>query len=238
MKRFFERIRQKAVDVSQPPVLIVAFGDSVTQGAMELGRFDSEEVYHQQFQRKLESFYPATTFSTINAGVSGSSAKDAMDRVPRDITRHQPDLVLVAFGLNDCLGGLEALEGFGNTLRELVTGVRKNTEADVVLMTPPFMATRRNNRIHAEHHDCADGIILRQNDGTLARYAEAIREIAHEKETALADVHAEWGRLQEGGVDTDSLICNGLNHPDERGHALAAAVLFRAIFSFAPVSPH
>jgi len=231
IRRFFRRIEEKAHDVAQPPVLSVAFGDSVTQGCMELGRLDPVGVYHRGVQARLEEFFPTTTFSTINAGVSGGDVSRALGRLERDVIRHAPDLVLVAFGLNDSLGGREKLDVFGEGLGRIIAGVRKETEAAVVLLTPPFMATRVSPRIHPNHAEVAERIIRAQADGTLADYAEKIREVARAEKVLLADVHAEWTRLRNSGADTDGWLSNGLNHPDERGHRLAAAVVFYRLLS-------
>lgn len=231
MKQFFQRIRDKARDVSQAPVLIVAYGDSVTQGAMQPHVLDAEGVYHRLLEKELAGFFPSTTFSTINAGVSGASAAQALERLERDVLRHDPDLVLIAFGLNDSLGGLEGLAKFEDALREMITRIRLETSAAVILLTPPFMARRDNARIHPDNITFKECIIRAQTDGTLARYAQAIREIASAMGTGLADIHQEWERLAGGGLDTDVWLANGLNHPDRQGHQLGCRVIFNAIFN-------
>lgn len=231
MKRFFQRIRAKGKDVSLPPVLVVAFGDSVTQGVMEQQVLDSKGVYHRLLQEELESFFPTTTFSTINAGVSGDNAAQALKRLERDVLRHDPDLVLVAFGLNDAGQGREGLSAFTHALREIISRIRQETAADIVLLTPSFAAYHRNPRIHPDHEGMADGIIRMQTGGVLDQYAQAIRDVAAASEVPLADLHREWTRLQEDGLDTDLWLINGLNHPDRRGHRLAASLVFNTLFS-------
>ncbi len=227
MKRFFERIQQKALDVSQPPVLIVAFGDSVTQGCMEHSRLAPESVYHHLLQRELERFFPATTFSTLNAGVSGGNAAQGLERLQSDVIRHQPDLVLVAFGLNDSGLGVDKIPSFTSALQDTISDIRAGTDADILLLTPPFMASRRNGRIHPEHEALADTIIQTQLGGTLAHYAQSIRDLGEKLALPVADIYTEWVRLHKSGVDTTLWICNGLNHPDERGHRLAATLIFQ-----------
>lgn len=234
MKNFFQRIAAKARDATQPPVLIAALGDSVTQGVTEHVLLDAEGVYHRRLQQRLESFFPTTTFGSINAGVSGGSAAQALDRLEQHVLRHEPDLVLVAFGLNDSLGGLPSLPAFQEALRTIAQRVVQETSAPLIFLTPPFMARRRNPRIHPDHEDFADRIIQAQVSGALARYAEGVREVARETGSALADVHAEWHRLAETGMDTDLWLCNGLNHPDGRGHQLAADLLFHVILCSRP----
>ena len=231
MKRFFKRIHEKSVDTSHATILMTALGDSVTQGAMELGRWSPEKVDHRLFQQQLESLYPSTPFSMFNAGVDGNNAKQGLERMPRDVIRHQPDLVLVAFGLNDCGAGLAELPGFEETLLKIVGLIRSQTEADIVLITPPFMAREQTSRVHPQHQIHAESIFRLQNEGVLAAYAETIRKVAREQKVVLADVHAEWARLEASGVNTTTWLCNGLNHPDELGHQLAASVLFGTVFA-------
>ncbi len=231
MKRFFARISEKARDVSAAPVLIAALGDSVTQGVMEHQFLDSGAVYHRHLQAWLESFYPTTSFSTINAGVSGGTAASALNRLERDVLRHHPDLVLVAFGLNDCLAGTGCLDTFTGALLEIVDRVQESTSADIALLTPPFMARRSNFRIHPDHAAMAEGIIANQNNGVLSLYADSIRKVAADRQVLLVDVYREWTRLAEDGLDTDMWLINGLNHPDSRGHALAATMIFHTLLS-------
>jgi len=231
MKHFFERIRSKALDASQAPVLIVAMGDSVTQGVMEHRLLSGNQVYHRVLQEKLEFFFPTTTFSTINAGASGESALLGGKRLERDVLRHDPDLVILAFGLNDSLGGAGGRSSFSTALRDMVRRIRESTQAVVLLMTPPMMAKNQSFRIHRDHAQIGQRIIAAQCDGSLGSYAETIREIALDTDSVLVDVHLAWSRLAERRVDTDLWLSNGLNHPDSRGHQLAADLIFQCILS-------
>jgi len=229
MQHFLNRIREKALDVRQPPVLIVAFGDSVTQGFAEHTLLDFEAVYHRQLQQKLESLFPSTTFSTLNAGVGGTSATEGFTRLERDVIRHQPDLVLIGFGLNDSLSGPSGLPSFEAALNNILEQIHNQTQADAILITPPFMATKRTPRIHPEHEAFAGDIIRAQVEGFLDQYAQVIRNVAQQNNTPLADVHREWQHLREIGVDTDLWLANGLNHPNKAGHTLAAELIHAEI---------
>jgi len=231
MNRLFRRIEEKARDVSQPPVTIVAFGDSVTRGVMEHRVLDSAHVYHRLLQDHLESFFPTTSFSIFNAGVSGDSAANALGRLERDVLSRDPDLVLIAFGLNDSLQGEAGLSEFSASLAAMIRIIKEKTGAAMLVLTPPFMARKPGPRIHPDHLSIADRIMEAQNTGMLARYASAIRRVAGQHDVPLADVHREWERLAESGLDTDVWLINGLNHPDPRGHRLAAHLVFHALLS-------
>jgi acyl-CoA thioesterase I len=105
------------------------------------------------------------------------------------------------------------------------------------------MAHRRSFRIHPQHEAFADAIIHAQTSGMLARYAESIRRIAIAHTVILADVHREWQRMVADGLDTDVWLINGLNHPDRRGHKLAAQVIFARLLALSAeiesaASPH
>jgi acyl-CoA thioesterase-1 len=238
MKRFFERIRQKALDVRQAPVLIVAFGDSNTQGTMEHRLLAPDVVHHHLLQQMIQHFYPTTTFSTLNAGVSGDAAKLALERIERDVLRHQPDLVLVSFGGNDAGGGEEGLPIFKESLKQILSRIRQETESDVLLYTPIRVATKRMPNVHPEHQASIESIIQTQAIGTLGRYVETTRTIARDMNVPLVDVHREWIRLAETGADTDLWLINGLNHPDHRGHRIIAQLAFHMLLSQRDLMPN
>ncbi len=234
MKRLFQRIGEKARDVRQPPIILTALGDSVTQGAMEHCVYSHEGVYHRQLQREFEALYPITAFSTINAGVSGGTAQQALERLDRDVIKYEPDLLLIAFGLNDSMGGPEGVVDFKVALNEIVGRVQKDTLAEIMLLTPPFMASRRNGKIHPEHEKYTEAIVRSQTMGHLAMYAEAIRDVARQCQVCLADIHAEWARLSREGFDTDCWLSNGLNHPNNEGHKLASTIIWSCLLAHRP----
>jgi lysophospholipase L1-like esterase len=230
LRHFHRRVAEKSADRSAAPVLIVALGDSVTQGCMELGRYDFEGVYHAQLKRLLERRWPETTFSVINAGVWGESSPQALSRLDRDVIRHQPDLTLVAFGLNDaCELGRERIGEFEHSITRIIQRTRGETSSDVLLMTPPMMTTRDNDRVHAEHRQFVETIVKAQTSGVLRDFAQKLREIGQALRVPVADVHAEWEAMAARGVDTSTLLANGLNHPNAEMHHLAAQTIFNII---------
>jgi len=126
--RFHQRISEKSADRSVRPVLIVALGDSVTQGLAESDRFLHDQVYHAHLKRLLEQRHPLATFSVINAGADGQAAADGLKRFDRDVAPHQPDLLLIAFGLNDAaLGGLDGIDPFTRSIEALIERTRRQT---------------------------------------------------------------------------------------------------------------
>lgn len=234
LDRFCQRIREKAEHIDAAPVLIIPFGDSVTQGCMEINVIDHAGVYHNQLKRKLEAEYPQTTFSVINAGVSGASAESSLSRLERDVIRHHPDLVILGFCLNDACGGLEKLDCFEQNIRRMVSEIRGKTSADIILLTPNFMASVETSCIAEAHKPYAPTILACQNQGVLKAYVKRLRELAIELSLPLADVYAEWETFQAAGVDTTALLSNGLNHPDAERQQLIAETIFTLIMQSCP----
>ena len=79
--------------------LIICFGDSLTAGfGTDLG-----QSYPDHLQHLLDA--DGYHYHVVNAGISGNTTKDGLDRVQLVIDRH-PKIVVVEFGGNDGLRGL------------------------------------------------------------------------------------------------------------------------------------
>ena len=207
------RITEKTANVEAAPVLIVAFGDSVTQGFTNHATIDHEHVYHNRFKRALEMAYPLATFSVINAGDAGEMAAKAIPRLERDVLRHNPDFVIVGFGLNEAAGGADHVGGFEAALETMVERIRLHTRADLVLLTPNFMLRELNSNIHPNEASYAAGFQAHQRGGVVAAYAQSIRAIGQRLDVLVIDVYAVWEKALAGGLNTDDWLANGLNHP-------------------------
>lgn len=235
LARFYARIQEKARDVTAPPVLIVAFGDSVTQGFTRANTLEPRAVFHHRLKEGLEAAHPLTTFSVVNAGVAMDTATDGFGRLERDVTRHQPDLVLLAFGLNDAVGlghavgSLVGIPAFRRALHSSIDIIRGRTESDIILLTPNFMLTTDGPHIDAESRAFVPTLLALQGEGVVAAYAEAIREVAQSSRVPVADVYRAWEELAVAGRDTNVLLANGLNHPSAEAHEMTAKLILRLI---------
>lgn len=212
-------------------VIILAFGDSVTKGATSKGERDTESVYHHQLKNMLEERYADVTFSVINAGVGGDEAPDGLARLNEDVIRFAPDLVIIEFGLNDSVNnGLSGLRKFKLTMSEIFRKIQQQTSSDIVALTPNFLAISDNQNIDDEHRSkgWGESLAKTQNSGVVERYAQTIREIGSEHGVPIGDVYSMWQQISDS-VDTNTLLANGLNHPDARGHRIIAEILMNLI---------
>lgn len=229
LQHFHQRIAEKTADMTTRTVIIAALGDSVTAGAAAENEYLHGNVYHAQFKALLEERYPQCIFSVINAGENGQSAGGGFKLLERDVLHHQPDLLLIGFGLNDAHARLEGLDTYADNLQAIINRVREATTADIILLTPNMMPRRENPNIPERWRAACDSFISLQNDGVLAAYAQRAREVAAQNDIPVADVYAAWEALEKEGVDTTAMLANGLNHPDAQGHRLAAQVLMEVV---------
>ena len=66
---------------------------------------------------------------------------------------------------------------------------------------------------------------LRQPDRRV--YVLELRLFAERHQLAVADASSRWGHLWREGIPYVTLLTNGINHPDDRGHALFADELMK-----------
>jgi acyl-CoA thioesterase-1 len=93
------RLTNAEVEPNDPRPTLVCFGDSLTAGYGT----DPGEAYPDDLQRLLDA--QGFKYRVVNAGVSGETTKDGLERVNRIAARH-PKIVVLAFGGNDGLRGL------------------------------------------------------------------------------------------------------------------------------------
>lgn len=229
--RLYGRLQEKADNPAARPVIYVAIGDSVTQGCMEDGVVEHEQVYHQLLRLRVAKRYPSSIFNVINSGVSGDSVSRSRGRWQQDVLCYNPDLVTIKFGLNDAHGGVKGIEAYIGAIRDLVRLVKEETEADILLITPSMMMKRENGLISPGHEHHIPTFKALYEAGHLLRYVEALRAFASASGLPLLDVYAMWEKMEADGVDIHTRLSNGINHPDRLFHEQFAEALEEALFA-------
>ncbi len=233
LARFCKRFREKhTAQASCGPIVIVAFGDSVTMGSTTNGEFIPEEVYHRRLARMLAEQFPGpatATLSVINSGIGGDTAAKALQRIDRDVIRYQPDLVLVAFAANDLGNDPRRGDEFEQSFRQIISTIRAQTSADIILLTPTQMAARDNDA--TTDKDYLRILMQFQNEGVVARFAEIIRNVGRLENLPVADIYAQWEQLEAEGTDMTAKLANGLNHPVAEMHKVHAREILRVILA-------
>ena len=213
------------------PITIVAFGDSVTHGAL-LTENNYETVYWNRLRKKLNAVRDYVPVNVIDAGIGGITAKGSLARMEKQVLKHEPDLIIVCFGLNDVNGSLESyLAAMGEIFdRSLASG------ADVIFMTPNMLNTRVADDTPQRWWDYAHKTADMQNGGKMDLYIESAVKLAVEKGVAVCDCYAAW-KERSKTEDVTMLLVNRINHPTADMHELFADMLFKTIFEGTDVKP-
>jgi lysophospholipase L1-like esterase len=212
---------------------IAAFGDSTTAF-----RDDVTCVYSQRLASSLSSFSTpehTVSFEIINAGVSGHTTRNALDRFDRDILERSPHLVIIQFGLNDsCIdvqmgktGPRVSREDYEKNLLYFIEKIREQ-HARVILMTPnPARWTEDIKRIWGKPpYDISDpmGFNLLNSE-----YAESVRELGKKMKVPVVDIYRLFlDYHREKGKTMDELLTDGI-HPNDRGHRLITSALLAVV---------
>lgn len=205
------------------PINIVAFGDSVTHGAVAPGQICYDTVYFERLKNKLHEVRNYVPINVINAGIGGITAKASLNRIQSQVLCHNPDLVIVCFGLNDVNFPLEEYLSSLQTIFE-----ECKAQTDVVFMTPNML----NTRIAADvSQDCANYAVKTaemQNTGKMDLYMQKAVELANRLGITVCNCYSEWKKLSKT-QDTTLLLANRINHPTREMHELFANALFKTI---------
>lgn len=190
---------------SGQPLKLVAFGDSITAGG-EASSVDLQfpSLYAKHLQRK----FPRARVTLENGATGGDNTVMGLARLNEKVLTRQPDLVLVAFGMNDhnTPGGVP-VEQFKANLEAIVDRIREKTGAEVILLStfPP------NPDWHYSSH-------------RMDEYAKATKQAAADRKAAYADVYGVWEKVL-ARKDPPSLLGNNINHPTDFGHWLYEVAL-------------
>ncbi len=205
------------------PINVVIFGDSVSHAAFN-GYIDFEHVYWHLLQKKLNAFRTYVPVNMICTAIGGTTAKLSLDRLERQVLVHQPDLVIVCFGLNDVNF---ALEDYLEPLRAIFRKC-KNAGSDVIFMTPNMLNTSVAEDTPEEYYSYAIQTAEMQNSGKMDLYMRSAVEVAREEGVTVCDCYAKWKELAKT-QDITMLLANRINHPTPEMHELFANELFNTI---------
>ena len=206
-------------------VTIVAFGDSVTHGCFGLGEFDYENVYHVLLKKKILELKNYVPINVINSGISGTCASDSLLRMEKQVFSHNPDLIIVAFGLNDINGSLEE---YISSLEKIFTECNRRG-VETIFMTPNMMCTYTSEETPKEYIETAKRLAGYQTSGRMDEYIDSARKLAYKMGIKVADCYSVWKEMSKT-EDTTRLLSNRINHPTREMHKLFADKIFECIF--------
>ena len=191
---------------------IVLFGDSITHAGH----------YGTVLEALVGAAWPDLAIEVENAGVSGDTAGDALERLELEVLERAPDLVFVLLGMNDAGYGPhdeERLALYRRGLAEIVGRISREGAATVVVVAP----TAYDERAAL----ASPGEAVPDYDATLEHYRAASRAVAAEHGARWIDpapsMRSWTERLRES--DPDATLAPDGVHPDRRGALVVAAGL-------------
>ena len=186
--------------MKKPSMKIVFFGDSITYGH---GVNNDRESFYARIDYVMKAgVYGDVT--TVNAGVSGDDTSEALERV-REVVTYEPDILVIAFGLNDCQTQSVDLAIFRKNLIKIISFFPRNTR--IVLATSnTFMDTGQP--------------LWKDLNSSLELYMNEIRTLAGERKYPLIDVHSVWkDHIRQDSRHRESMYVDP-THPSAKGHEL------------------
>tara|TARA_R110002111_G_scaffold2705_4_gene17934 strand:+ start:18060 stop:20114 length:2055 start_codon:yes stop_codon:yes gene_type:complete len=188
-------------------VSIVLLGDSISTGCNASGWAGAapfQPAFHDLLKEHLQSHYQ-NRVELANPSVGGKDTRWALTQVDT-VLESQPDLVIIAFGMNDS-AGRSAKEYQANT-KALMEAIREKQPQTEFILLAPMLGNR-------------DWIRLKHE--LFPQYRDALAELC-QPGVALADMTSIWTEFLKQKQDWD-LTGNGVNHPNDFGHRVYAQVL-------------
>lgn len=125
---------------------VVCFGNSLTYGYL----------VNRGYIDYLKEYFPDTEF--VNSGIPGDTAYDGLMRIDYSVLRHNPDLTIIEFGVNDAFSGF-SVNAFKNNMiliLEKIQGIK-------ILMIPHRLYYDTDHKIVKPYYDAIKNIAIENN---------------------------------------------------------------------------
>ena len=181
-------------------------------------------AYVAVFRSRLKAKFPDADITVKTIAVGGSNSRQWLYPEKYDaaknprlkqcrwdlIEQFKPDLVTIEFVNDAGLANQKIFDPVYNDILKRITAL----DAEIILITPHFTMPGMMGFKH-----------LREQERR--GYVAQLHRFVEEHHLALADASARWGHLWKEGLPYITLLRNGINHPDDRGHAIFADELMK-----------
>ena len=192
---------------NKQPVSIVLIGDSISAGCNASG-WAGEPPFQPSFPGLLQQHLEATYHTKVrvtNPSVSGKDTRWVLSALDKVVEPH-PDLVIVAFGMNDAAG--RSAKEYQTNTKKVMKEIREKLPETEFILVASMLGNRNWTRLKHE---------------LFPQYRDALAELC-EPGVTLADMTSIWTEFLKRKQDWD-LTGNGVNHPNDFGHRVYAQVL-------------
>jgi len=209
LRRTIQRIR------AGEPLSVMLCGDSIAAGANATGYIGVDVAPHQPpFGELVAAGLEALSGGPVsleNNGKGGWGAADGLRHVREwRLGRHQPDLVIVAYGMNDV--GKRSAREFTKAVRGILEAFRRDAPEAEFILVSPMIGNPRWDKTPFEQ---------------FGSFREALEELAGDG-VAFVDMTGIWAELMRHKSYYD-MTGNGVNHPNDFGHRLYAQAILTVL---------
>lgn len=163
--------------------------------------------YRVMVERWLQEAFPETKFHFINAGISSTCSTTGAFRLDRDVLRHDPDLLLIEFAVNDDQDASHSAQDCIRGMEGIVRHALEHQPPIDLLLThfvnPPMLELLQQGETP---------ISIAAHESVASHYGVSTVNLAQEVAERISDGRLTW--QQYGGT-----------HPAEAGNSIAAEMV-------------
>ncbi len=193
---------------------VVFFGDSITVGANASGFIGVEpftDDWCTMTIKALKKFYGYEDISYINTAVGGTASKWGEENANELVAKHKPDLVFIAFGMNDGSGRIKH-EDYKHNISSIMNTVKQtNPDCEFILISTMLP----NSEVAGFY-------------GLQEEYLPVLNSLKGIK-TAVADVTTIHKQLLQSKRYFD-MSGNNVNHPNDFLARLYAQIMSKTLY--------
>ncbi|MGY8654124.1 MAG: SGNH/GDSL hydrolase family protein [Verrucomicrobiia bacterium] len=189
------------------PLRILVMGDSISTGCNASGWADGppfQPAYPELLRHHLEIQYGGKV-DLKNISIDGKNARTGVGQCEQ-VVAAKPDLVIVAFGMNDSAG--RPTDDFRKDIAAIIAKVRADLPDSEFILVATMLGNRDWPRLNQER---------------FPQFRDALTSLCGQG-VALADLTAVWTEFLKHKKFSD-LTGNGVNHPNDFGHRVYAQVI-------------
>ena len=197
---------------AKQPLKLVVFGDSISVGAGASGSFHAppyQPPYVGLVVEGLRALY-GYDVTLKNPSEGGQDTTWAVTTAPK-IADEDPDLVIIAFGMND-VGRAIPTAAYAQNIQKAMDIIRQKRPDVEFLLLSTMTGNSEWNLMHPE---------------LFTEYREALSKMVGPG-VALADVTSVWQEMMKTKKFLD-VTGNGLNHPNDFGYRVYAQVILQVL---------
>lgn len=162
------------------------------------------------YPRLLRDNLAGRGIEVINRSRPGETSFDGVETFQEDIAPERADVLLIHFGVDDAFSAVYRSE-FKENLVRIIRQSRAGSNPSI------FLAT---SHVFQDRHEME----------AVEIFYRAIREVCSEMGCVLIPVHTFWaGQLIEREMNNSELIQRDSRYPNEKGHAIYAEAIKRAL---------